>query len=350
MTDYLANEYPKLAEKLRKRSFASLPTPISHHEIKLPSGTRSLSVKHDDQTSNIYGGNKVRKLEYLLQRAQDRGAERIATFGAVGSNHALATAIFAREFGFDCTCFLAHQKRTPNIPNTLNMHLKLGTELVRYGGSIDRLELFRRYLQNRKTWVIPLGGTCWLGAVGFVNAGLELAAQIDSGDLEAPDRIYIANGTMGSVAGLAIGIAIAGLPIEIHAVRVADNRFAKREVLDRLMNKTTTLLNSLDPSIPLDAATRTRIIWRDDFYAGGYAAADEVTTHAVEFARDSLGLSLDTTYTGKAMAALLRDLEVSDGGISTLFWNTYNSRPLPSIENDGPSLQDLPEQFRRYYE
>jgi 1-aminocyclopropane-1-carboxylate deaminase/D-cysteine desulfhydrase-like pyridoxal-dependent ACC family enzyme len=350
MTDYLANEYPKLAEKLRKRSFASLPTPISHHEIKLPSGTRSLSVKHDDQTSNIYGGNKVRKLEYLLQRAQDRGAERIATFGAVGSNHALATAIFAREFGFDCTCFLAHQKRTPNIPNTLNMHLKLGTELVRYGGSIDRLELFRRYLQNRKTWVIPLGGTCWLGAVGFVNAGLELAAQIDSGDLEAPDRIYIANGTMGSVAGLAIGIAIAGLPIEIHAVRVADNRFAKREVLDRLMNKTTTLLNSLDPSIPLDAATRTRIIWRDDFYAGGYAAADEVTTHAVEFARDSLGLTLETTYTGKAMAALLRDLEVIDEGISTLFWNTYNSRPLPSIESDRPSLQDLPEQFRRYYE
>ena len=350
MTDYLANEYPKLAEKLRKRSFASLPTPISHHEIKLPSGTRSLSVKHDDQTSNIYGGNKVRKLEYLLQRAQDRGAERIATFGAVGSNHALATAIFAREFGFDCTCFLAHQKRTPNILTALNMHLELGTELVRYGGSIDPLDLFRRYLQNRKTWVIPLGGTCWLGAVGFVNAGLELAAQIDSGELEAPDRIYIANGTMGSVAGLAVGIAIAGLPIEIHAVRVADNRFAKREVLDRLMIKTTTLLNRLDPSIPLEAATQTRVIWRDDFYAGGYAAVDDVTTRAVEFARDALGLTLDTTYTGKAMAALLHDLEVSDEGTSTLFWNTYNSRPLPSIDSDRLSLQDLPEQFRRYYE
>jgi len=351
MNDYLVNAYPKLAGKLRKRSFASLPTPISHHEIKLPSGKRHLSVKHDDQTSNIYGGNKVRKLEYILQRARDRGAERIATFGAVGSNHALATAIFAREFGFDCTCFLAHQKRTPNIARTLNMHLELGTELVRYGGSIDRLELFRRYLQNRRTWVIPLGGTCWLGAVGFVNAGLELAAQIDSGELEAPDRIYIANGTMGSVAGLAIGIAIAGLPIEIHAVRVADNQFAKREVLDRLMNKTTTLLNRLDPSIPLEAATRTRVIWRDDFYAGGYAAVDDATTYAVEYARDNLGLALDATYTGKAMAALLHDLDVSnDGGESALFWNTYNSRPLPSIDSDGLSLQDLPEQFRRYYE
>ena len=350
MNDYLVNAYPKLEGKLRKQSFASLPTPISHHEINLPSGNRSLSVKHDDQTSNIYGGNKVRKLEYILQRAQDRGAERIATFGAVGSNHALATAIFAREFGLDCTCFLAHQRRTPNIPRTLNMHLELGTELVRYGGGVDRLELFRRYLQNRRTWVIPLGGTCWLGAVGFVNAGLELAAQIDSGELETPDRLYIANGTMGSVAGLAIGIAIAGLPIEIHAVRVADNRFAKREVLDRLMKKTTTLLNRLDPSIPLEAATRTRIIWRDDFYAGGYAAVDDATTYAVEYARDNLGLALDTTYTGKAMAALLHDLDVSSDGASTLFWNTYNSRPLPSIDSDSLSLKDLPEQFRQYYE
>ena len=350
MADYLVNAYPGLAGKLRKRSIASLPTPISHHEFQLPAGTRSISVKHDDQINAIYGGNKVRKLEYILQRALDRGAERVATFGAVGSNHALATAIHAREAGLECTCFLAHQKRTPNISRTLNMHLELGTEIVRYGGSVDRIELFRRYLQNRKTWVIPLGGTCWLGAVGFVNAGLELAAQIDSGELEAPDRIYIANGTMGSVAGLAIGIAMANLPIEIHAVRVADNRFAKREVLDRLMIKTTTLLNRLDPSIALEAATQTRVIWRDDFYAGGYAAVDDVTTHAVELARDSLGLTLDTTYTGKAMAALLHDLEVSDEGTSTLFWNTYNSRPLPSIDSGKLSLQDLPEQFRRYYE
>ncbi len=350
MTDYLANAYPELAGKLRKRSFASLPTPVSRHEVDLPAGRRTVWIKHDDQTSDIYGGNKVRKLEYILQRAQDRGAERVATFGAVGSNHALATAIHAREAGLECTCFLAHQKRTPSIPKMLDMHLQLGTELVRYGGNTDRLALYRRYLQNRKTWVIPLGGTCWLGAVGFVNAGLELAAQIDSGELEAPDRIYIANGTMGSVAGLVIGLALAKLPTEIHAVRVADNRFAKREVLDRLIEKTSTLLNRLDASIPLDAAARIRIVWRDEFYAGGYAAVDEATVRAVGFARENLGLELDTTYTGKAMAALLQDLEVSDGSTSTLFWNTYNSRPLPAIDSRESSRQNLPEQFRRYYE
>ena len=156
MTDYLGNAHPRLAQRLRKWSFASIPTPISHHEIELPAGTRSVFVKHDDQTSSIYGGNKIRKLEYLFQRAKERGAKRIATFGTVGSHHALATAIFARELGFECTCFLAHQKPVSSIPSTLNMHLRLGTELVRYGGGINQRDLFRRYLQNRRTWVIPL--------------------------------------------------------------------------------------------------------------------------------------------------------------------------------------------------
>ena len=350
MADYLANAYPGLADKLRKTPFASLPTPISHHEIEFTTGSRSIAVKHDDQTSPIYGGNKIRKLEYIFQRAKERGAKCVATFGAVGSNHALATAIFAREFGLECTCFLAHQKRTPNISKALNMHLELGTELVRYGGNVNRLELFRRYLHNRKIWLIPLGGTCWLGAIGFVNAGLELAAQIESRELDAPDRIYIANGTMGSVAGLALGLALANLPAEIHAVRVADNRFTKQEVLDRLIRKTATLLNRFDPKIPANLADATNIIWRDDFYAGGYAAVDKVTESAVTVAKNRLGLTLDTTYTGKAMAALLHDLEFSVGKPSTLFWNTYNSAPLPMTGTSSPSLQDLPDQFRRYFE
>jgi len=349
MTDYLGNAHPRLAGRLRKRSFASLPTPISRHEIELGVGNRSIAVKHDDQTNPIYGGNKVRKLEYIFQRARERGAERVATFGAAGSNHALATAIFAREFDMGCTCFLAHQKPAPNIPTTLNMHLQLGTELVRYGGGVNRLELFRRYLQNRKTWVIPLGGTCWLGVIGFVNAGLELAAQVDSGEVAAPDRIYIANGTMGSVAGLALGLALANLGTEIHAVRVADNRFVRQEVLDRLMKKTTTLLNRFDPTIPAKLAEDTNIVWRDDFFAGGYARVDKATMSAVKFAKDNLNLTLETTYTGKAMAALMHDLASSDASTSNLFWNTYNSQALPVLRKGDPSIRNLPEEFERYY-
>ncbi len=350
MTDYLGKAYPTLAIHLRKRSFASLPTPVSCHAIDLAAGKRQITVKHDDQTSPIYGGNKIRKLEYIFQRAKDRGAKRVATFGAVGSNHALATAIHAREFGLDCTCFLAHQPHTPNITRTLDKHLELGTEIVRWGGSVDRLALYRKYLQKRKTWVVPLGGSCWLGAVGFVNAGLELAAQIETGELETPDRIYIANGTMGSVAGLALGLVSANLPTEIHAVRVANNRFARVDVLDKLISKTAALMNRLDPSMAVDAAARTNVVWRDDFFAGGYAASDDATTSAVDFAKENLNLKLDTTYTGKAMAALLHDLEEPNADHANLFWNTYNSNPVELTGSRAPSRQNLPEQFQRYYQ
>ena len=350
MSDCLGIAYPALAANLRKTTIASLPTPVSHREILTSAGKRTIVIKHDDQTNALYGGNKIRKLEYILQRARDRGATRVATFGTVGSNHALATAMHAKELGLDCTCFLAHQVRTPSISKILDTHLRLGTELVRWGGGIDRLELYRRYLQNRKMWVIPLGGTCWLGAVGFVNAGLELAAQIDAGELKTPDRIYIANGTMGSVAGLGLGIALAGLRTEIHAIRVADNRFAKREVLDRLIAKTAKLLSRYDSSIPADISRQTNIVWRDEFFAGGYAAVDDVTKKAVELARDQLGLILDTTYTGKAMAALLHDLNSADNDASYLFWNTYNSAKLPSTSHSEGPRPGLPSQFERYFE
>ena len=349
MTDFLGNRYPNVAAKLRKVSIASLPTPVTHHDVRLATRQRRVLVKHDDLSNVIYGGNKVRKLEYLLQRAIDRNAERVATFGAAGSNHALATAIHAKRLGLECTCFLAHQKPTPNIEKALCKHLEIGTELLRYGGSVDKLALFRRYLQGRNAWVIPLGGSCWLGAVGFVNAGLELAEQIAAGELDTPDRIYIANGTMGSVAGLTIGLALADMPIEIHAVRVADNRYARRVVLNRLIAKTAFVLNRIDNSIPADLRERTRIVWRDEFFAGGYAAVDDRTEQAVDFASKQLNLRLDTTYTGKAMAALLHDLAGDNADARFLFWNTYNSRPLPILSDRPLNLTPLPSEFKRYF-
>ena len=351
MTDALANAFPLLGKRLRKVPLAGLPTPVMQKEVDTPAGRRTVAVKRDDVSSALYGGNKIRKLEYIFRRALDRGATRVATFGAAGSNHALATAILARDIGLDCTCFLGHQKRTPKVPYTLNMHRHLGTEIVRYGGSIEKLPLFREYLQHRKTWVVPLGGSCWLGAVGFVAAGLELAEQIAQGSIACPARIYIANGTMGSAAGLLLGLAAAGLSTEVHAVRVADNEFTNPAILDRLMRKTALLLNRFDPSFDAGLAERTRLQWRDDFFANGYAVFDDTTENAVSFAASALDLSLETTDTGTAMAALLHDLQQPDyDGGTYLFWNTHNSSPLP-VSGDRPeTLENIPEDFLRYYE
>jgi D-cysteine desulfhydrase len=351
MTDYLAAAHPLLADRLQKVLIADLPTPVSTVHFDTAKGPRSVSIKHDNVSNAHYGGNKIRKLEYILQRARERNARRIATFGAVGSNHALATAIFATRIGFECTCFLRHQKRTPNIPKTLNMHCRVGTEIVRYGGNVDRLATFRHYLQGRRSWVVPLGGSSWLGAVGFVNAGLELAHQVASGDLELPHRIYIANGTMGSCAGLALGLALADLPTELHAVRVVDDRFPTPPGFERLMRKTAMMLHRIDASIPADLADRTRIRWRSEFLAGGYAVSDSVTKNAVAVASDALGLKIETTYTGKAMAALLHDLALQDyTGERCLFWNTYNSQPLPVTGDRPSSAENIPQEFMSYFD
>ncbi|MGI9237257.1 MAG: 1-aminocyclopropane-1-carboxylate deaminase/D-cysteine desulfhydrase [Woeseiaceae bacterium] len=351
MTDFLVAAHPLLKDRLRKMAFAQLPTPISTTQFATAAGPREVSIKHDDVSSAHYGGNKIRKLEYVFQRAKDRRATRVATFGAVGSNHALATSIMAEQCGFDCTCFLVPQKRTRNIAKTLNMHRRIGTELVPFGRSVEPLPTLRHYLHGRHCWLIPMGGSSWLGAVGFVNAGLELAHQIESGCISAPRRIYIANGTMGSCVGLALGLALAELPTELHAVRVVDNRFATPSGFQRLLRKTAMMLHSLDPTIPADLADRTQIRWRDEFLAGGYAAADDVTRNAVAVGRDALGLKLETTYTGKAMAALLYDLALPDyAGESFLFWNTYNSRPLP-VNNERPhSPHNIPSEFMNYFD
>ncbi len=351
MTDSLAALYPLLADRLQKKAFADLPTPVSTVRFDTSKGARSVLIKHDDVSNPYYGGNKVRKLEYIFHRADEYGARRIATFGAVGSNHALATAIFAAASGFECTCFLAHQKRTPNVPKTLNMHRRMGTEIVRIGHGIDRLATLRRYLHGRRSWVVPLGGSSWLGAVGFVNAGLELANQVAADDIPAPDRIYIANGTMGSSAGLALGLALAELPTELHVVRVVDSRVANPCCFARLMRKTTLMMNRIDPSIPDDLSDRARFRWRNDFFGKGYAVSDPNTDTAVARARDDLGLTLETTYTGKAMTALLHDLESQEySGENCLFGDTYNARPLPVTSERPASPDNIPDDFFSYFD
>jgi D-cysteine desulfhydrase len=349
MDDFLRAAYPNLARKVPKLAIANLPTPVSMQELVLPSGTFNIAIKHDEATSEAYGGNKVRKLEYLLRRAQIRHAKRVATFGAVGSNHALATAIHARNVGLDCTCFLSHQKQTPKIPYTLNMHRKLGTEIVTYGERSERLRMYRQYLQGRDTWVIPLGGTCWLGCVGFVAAGLELAQQIAAGLLPKPSRIYMAAGTTGSVAGLISGLAAAGLDTQVFAIQVADNPFASKTKLCKLLTKLQILLRRFDATF--DASDcQDLLVWRDEFLAGGYAVVDDAPRTAVDIASESLGLTLETTYTGKALAAMLHDLQAKrHGNEQFLFWNTCSATPLPVTDACPDPLDNIPQQFARYY-
>lgn len=352
MTDSLAALSPTIAAKLGKVSLAELPTPLRELDVAFPSGRRPLLIKYDNLTSPIYGGNKLRKLEYLLQRAIERDARRVATFGTVASHHALATALYANRLGLGCTCFLSHQVRTARAPQVLGLLLDNDAEIVRFGGNrAVRVATMRRHAQGRRTWVIPIGGSSWLGTVGYVEAGLEFANQLAGSGAATPDRIYIACGTMGSAAGLALGLALAGLDTVVQAVRVSPESIMNRKLLDHLLRKTTLMLRRIDDVVPEGLAGRARIEIRHEYFGDGYARSNPATDAAIAFAREHLALPLEATYTGKAMAALLDD--VADARYADqrlLFWNTYNSNPLPAVEPDAVDRSRLPEDFLRYFD
>lgn len=352
MTDYLANAYPVLAKKLHKLPLADLPTPVTSGRIETGEVSANVDVKRDDMTSSFYGGNKLRKLEYLLRRVQEKNARCIATFGSVASNHALATTLYAERIGLPCICLLSHQTKTPAARRVLSILLQHDAEIVCYRGDYhSRIETMRRHVQGRGCSVIPLGGSSWLGTVGYVNAGLEFAAQVAAGEAPCPGRIYIATGTMGSAGGLALGLALAGLDSSVQAVRVSPSSLMSEDRLYKLMNKTALMLNRIDPSIPADLVRRTNIETRHEFFGDGYAKSNAATDRAVAIAREQLQLSLETTYTGKAMAALVHDIERRHVDNSRLlFWNTYNSSPLPPVDESTLDLERLPAEFGRYFD
>lgn len=350
MTDYRGNTIAALGDRLQRTRIANLPTPVSSKTLHIAGIVQDVWIKHDDVSGTLYGGNKVRKLEYILQRAALRKATRIATFGAVASNHALATSLYARSLGLNCTCFLSHQQADEKCARTLDAHIANDTELVYYGGSYQaRVAILREHLQGRNCWVVPVGGSSWLGSVGFVNAAFELAEQIAASELPCPDKIYVATGTMGTTAGLALGLALAGLPARVQAVRVTDERFANEADLLRLVNKIATMLRHYGVDIRDDIGTHVQVDFRSEFFGDGYAKSNPETDHAVAIAAEQLDLKLESTYTGKAMLGLLKDIQQQGNrGENLLFWNTFNSRPWPVAAVTSADRERLPEPFRRY--
>jgi D-cysteine desulfhydrase len=202
---------------------------------------------------------------------------------------------------------------------------------------------------GRRPYIIPAGGSSPIGVLGYVNAALELREQIDAGAMQAPDRIYFSLGSMGTAAGLAIGLELAGIDAELQAVRVVDTQFGSREKLAGLVRATLKRLREWVPDFPAMDPMR-RVIVRDEFYGARYGEFTQSGVAAVHAARDTAALRLDGTYSGKAFGALLSDAAAGElRGKRVLFWNTHNSGDVDAL---GASVKyrDLPRAFRRYFE
>jgi len=208
----LFEQYSLLRERLPYISLGELPTPVQKLEqLGTELGVSQLYIKRDDLSGKLYGGNKPRKLEFILGSALRSGTKEVITFGGAGSNHALATAIYARQAGLKSISMLMLQPNARYVRRNLLMSHYCGAELHSCGAQLESvrnmplvyLATICKLLQCRLKsgcfpQLIPPGGSSALGVIGFVNAALELKEQIANGDIPEPEYIYVACGTMGT--------------------------------------------------------------------------------------------------------------------------------------------------------
>jgi D-cysteine desulfhydrase len=231
------------------------------------------------------------------------------------------------------------------VRRTLRYHQQLGTRLEiaeDYGGVRAAAEAVIAEQGPENVYEIPFGGSSWVGATGFINAGLELADQIRAGELPAPDLIYMGCGTAGSAAGLALGLRLAKLSTQIEAVQVTPASLRLDRLLQELFDTAACKLNALDNSFPEIAPGQMRVRLRQDQLGDGYAIPTTAAHEAAAMLQELERLPASLTYTAKAVAALIADARA---GLlhnkQVLYWNTYNSRPYPELPADD-SWQALP--------
>lgn len=326
----------------------SRPTPVERLDGLSDETGSDLWVKRDDRSAELYGGNKVRKLEFLLADARRRGCKSIVTTGAYGSHHVLATSLFGAHWSFNVHAVVVAQPWTSHVEENLRCVLGAGTEVHRARAwpivaTKTASLLAGLTARGLSPYRVPHGGSSTVGTLGYVEAGLELAGQIDSGEIPEPSAIFVALGSGGTVAGLSVGLAAMGFTTPVIGVRVTPRLVCNRAVVVNLINSTVRYLRNIDPSFPDVAKGAGRLLKvHSDHYGGGYGVVDGATTEALKRSERS-GLTLDPTYTGKAFAAFLSAAASGRNGRRLLFWNTLSSADLSPLLAVAPPI---PSEFR----
>ena len=277
-----------------KVSLGIFPTPIHKLEnISRLLGTQ-VYIKRDDMTGLGLGGNKVRKLEYLLADAKRQGAQVVFTTGGAQSNHAMLTAAAANKLGMKPILILKKRGVTARQGNQLLEHL-MGTD-VRFMDTDDYADIYAEMDRVGKElgvpyYKIPCGGSNALGTLGYVDCVKEIAAQGMKFD-----HIICAEGSGGTMAGLALGAKLHMPGARVTGMMVDDDPF--EEITVRLMREAAALLGADVPVSAQDFALR-------DLCGPGYAIPSEEGNAAVALLAAQEGLFLDPVYTGKAFAGLL---------------------------------------------
>lgn len=302
----------------RRVAIASGPTPVR----EVSGLRRGLWLKDEGAIHSDYGGNKVRKLEFLLHGAR----ERVVTMGAAGSHHVLATAVHGSRLGH---CVEAMAFPRPETSHAREV-LRAATARARLHTASDYEQVmpaFERLAQGA-TW-FPAGGSSPIGTLGWVRAGLELAEQVSRGDLPEPRRVFVPLGTAGTVIGAALGMRLGGLASRVVAVRVVPAEWLTLEKVSTLGDEVIGLL-----AIEGLSARDLAIDFDDTRLGPGYGEPTGEGLAAIERGL-AAGLHLEPTYTGKAIAAALA-ADPGDG--PDLYWQTHSTVSLAPLLAEAPPL------------
>jgi D-cysteine desulfhydrase len=300
----------------------SYPTPVE----RLPA--LGLWVKRDDLTSDVYGGNKVRKLEYFLGAARAAGKSRILTLGAVGSHQVVATAIYGRMHGFATEAVLVGQPASAHA--RLNVRVALAHGLVAVPSpawAIAPIYVARR--RGADAYYVPLGGSNALGSLGFIDAARELASQVRAGQMPEPDMLVVALGSGGTTAGLAVGLEEAQMKTRVVGVAVSHPTAILGATARRLARQTAEL-SGLGAELGARAARRIEVVAKH--VGRGYGHPTPEGQAAIVDAAAS-GIAVDPTYTAKSFACALGRARASTDEV-VLYWHTLSTAPLEALAGD----------------
>jgi D-cysteine desulfhydrase len=347
--------FPELRGRFPRVPFTSLPTRV--HRLQRLAGELGLDelwIKRDDESGQLYGGNKPRKLEFVLADALAQRRTAVLTFGGIGTHHGLATTLCARSVGLRSILLLLQQPVTEHVRECLLLNHAAGAEL-HYGSGVRGVALgaarvcVRELLRGRFPYILPTGGSSALGTLGYVNAAFELYEQICARELPEPECIFVPLGSGGTVAGLVLGAKLVGLRSRIMAVLVTDIMPPTPQKLAKQAAACLALLQKHVPDLRLLRVAADDFTIVPGYVGAGYGAPTDVARRARDVAARLEGIQLETTYSAKCMAALIdaaERREYRDGPV--LFWNTYSSvdprRQLPL-----PDYTQLPPAFHRFF-
>jgi len=314
-------------KRLPRLALAHLPTPIEAlPRLSTALGGPRLFVKRDDLTGLAGGGNKTRKLEFLVAEALAQQADLLLTVGAPQSNHCRQTAAAAAHAGLPCALILRGHAPANTTGNLLLDHL-LGAE-VHWSGDREREDVLddltaQARAAGRRPYPIPLGGSNALGAAAYVAAMFELQAQVSTLGLRF-DRLVFASSTGGTQAGLTVGARLTNFTGEVLGISVDEEQATLQARVAEIATTTSDLLNAPHAYAP------SAITVNADYLGGGYSIMGAPEREAIELFARYEGLLVDPVYTGRAAAGLIDLIRrgVIDRDETILFWHTGGTPAL----------------------